>query len=66
MTTVLKKELRIYYIIQHTVVAKGLELINDMFDPMDMSLSNLREMVKDMPRNPGMLQSTGSQRVGHN
>ena len=47
MTTVLKKELRIYYIIQHTVGAKGLELINDMFDPMDMSLSNLREMVKD-------------------
>ena len=47
MTTVLKKELRIYHIIQHTVVAKGLELINDMFDPMVMSLSNLREMVKD-------------------
>ena len=43
----LKKELRIYHIIQHTVVAKGLELINDMFDPMVMSLGNLWEMVKD-------------------
>ena len=47
MTTVLKKELRMYHIVQHTVVAKGLELINDMFDSMDMSLSNLWEMVKD-------------------
>ena len=47
MTTVLKKELRTYHIVQHTVVAKGLELINDMFDSMNMSLSNLWEMVKD-------------------
>ena len=47
MTTVLKKELRMYHIVQQTVVAKGLELINDMFDSMDMSLSNLWEMVKD-------------------
>ena len=32
-------------------------------DSMDMSLSKLREMVKD--RKPGLLQSMGSQRVGH-
>ena len=31
---------------------------------MDMSLSKLREMVKD--RKPGMLQFMGSQRVRHN
>ena len=31
---------------------------------MDMSLSKLRELVKD--REPGVLQSMGSQRVGHN
>ena len=62
-TTVLKKELRIYHIIQHTVVTKGLELIN-MFDSMDMSLSNLQERVGTA--NLGMLQSMGSQRVGHN
>ena len=33
-------------------------------DSMDMSLSKLRELVKD--REPGVLQSMGSQRVGHN
>ena len=32
-------------------------------DSMDMSLTTLREMVKD--RKPGLLQSMGSQRVGH-
>ena len=32
-------------------------------DSMDMSLSKLQEMVKD--RKPGMLQSMGLQRVGH-
>ena len=32
-------------------------------DSMDMNLSKLRELVKD--RKPGMLQSMGSQRVGH-
>ena len=31
---------------------------------MDVSLSKLRELVMD--RRPGMLQSMGSQRVGHN
>ena len=30
---------------------------------MDVSLSKLREIVKD--REPGVLQSMGSQRVGH-
>ena len=34
-------------------------------DSMNMTLSKLREMVKDMKK-PDMLQSTGSQRVGHN
>ena len=33
-------------------------------DSMDMSLSKLRELVMD--GKPGMLQSMGSQRVGHN
>ena len=32
-------------------------------DSMDMSLSKLREIVKD--REAGVLQSMGSQRVGH-
>ena len=32
-------------------------------DSMDVSLSELRELVMDRP---GMLQSMGSQRVGHN
>ena len=32
-------------------------------DSMDMSLSELRELVMD--RRPGVLQFTGSQRVGH-
>ena len=32
-------------------------------DSLDMSLSKLPELVMD--RKPGMLQSTGSQRVGH-
>ena len=32
-------------------------------DSMDMSLSNLQELVMD--GKPGVLQSTGSQRVGH-
>ena len=34
--------------------------LDGMTDSMDMSLSNLQEMVK-----PGVLQSMGSQRVGH-
>ena len=35
--------------------------LDDITDLMDMSLSKLREMVKDT----GMLQSMGLQRVGH-
>ena len=31
----------------------------------DMSLSKLRELVKDREGKPSMLQSMGSQRVGH-
>ena len=38
--------------------------LDGITDSMDMSLSKLREMVKT--GKPGMLQSMGSQRVGHN
>ena len=37
--------------------------LDGITDSMDMSLSKLREMVKD--RMPGVLQSMGSQRVRH-
>ena len=37
--------------------------LDDITDSMDMSLSKLREMVKD--RKPGVLQFMGLQRVGH-
>ena len=37
--------------------------LNGIIDSMDMSLSKLWEIVKD--RKPGMLQSMGSKRVGH-
>jgi len=37
--------------------------LNGIIDSMDMSLSELWEIVKD--RKPGMLQSMGSKRVGH-
>ena len=37
--------------------------LDGITDLMDMSLSKLQELVKD--RKPGVLQSMGSQRVGH-
>ena len=37
--------------------------LDGITDSMDMNLSKLREMVKGKP---GVLLSTGSQRVGHN
>ena len=37
--------------------------LDGIIDSMDMSLNELWEMVKD--RKPGMLQSMGSKRVGH-
>ena len=37
--------------------------LDSITDSMDMSLSKLQEIVKD--REAGMLQSMGSQRVGH-
>ena len=37
--------------------------LNVITDAVDMSLSNLQKLV--MNRKPGMLQSTGSQRIGH-
>ena len=37
--------------------------LNGITDPMDVSLSKLRKLAMD--RRPGVLQSMGSQRVGH-
>ena len=45
---------------------RGWQRIRQLYsitDSMDMNLSNLRETVKD--GEPGLLQSMGSQRVGH-
>ena len=39
--------------------------LDDISNSMDMSLSKLRDLVMDRGK-PGMLQSMGSQRVGHN
>ena len=38
--------------------------LDSITDSMDMSLSKLRELMMD--REAGLLQSTGSQRVGYN
>ena len=37
--------------------------LDDITDSVDMSLNKLRELVMD--RGPGVMQSMGSQRVGH-
>ena len=39
--------------------------LDDISNSMDMSLSKLRDLVMDRGK-PGMLQSMGSQRAGHN
>ena len=41
---------------------QSMRWLDGITDSMDMSLSKLRELVMDRP---GMLQSTGSERVGH-
>ena len=39
--------------------------LDDITDSMDVSLSELRELVMEMDGRPGVLQFMGSQRVGH-
>ena len=41
------------------------EVLDGITDSMDMSLSKLWQIVKDSEGKPGVLQSMGSQRVGH-
>ena len=43
--------------------SQRMKWLRGITDSMDMSLSKLHEIVKDSK--PGMLQSKGSQRVGH-
>ena len=39
------------------------DILHSITDLMDMNLSKLQEMLKD--RGPGVLQTMGSQRIGH-
>ena len=39
--------------------------MDGVIDSMNMSLSRLQDLVMVMVREAGVLQSTGSQRVGH-
>ena len=41
----------------------GMRWLDDIISSMDLSMSKLQELVMD--RKPGVPQSTGSQRVGH-